>query len=355
MRLITGFARDNACQPGTWSQDRSFCSCNNASLDREFASQVFATRSVLFMQYRQLRYFVKIVEAGSFSRAAATIHVAQPALSQQVAELEEEMGLKLLHRTPRGVQPTPAGEVFFERASSILRRLDELPGILKSSTGQIAGTVSLGIVASLAEVLIGPIVEHFKSTLPKVMLKCSDGDSKTLGARVQAHQLDLAVIFEHELVPAFSRTPMFSQRFYLIGKGLPGKPRSSISLDEIAKLPLVLPGEHNERRRVIDRAFALSKLTPNVIAETDNLSSELSAVRTGVGHTILNVGQLTGNGYEPFTEPLIIEPPISMTCSIIASGDFNLSGAGEAVRASIVQLIRSFIKTSKRPGAELID
>lgn len=307
------------------------------------------------MQYRQLRYFVKVVEAGSFSRAAATIHIAQPALSQQVAELEEEMGHKLLHRTPRGVQPTPAGEVLFERASSILRRLDELPGILKSTTGQVAGTVSLGIVASLAELLIGPLVEHFKTELPKVMLKFSDGDTESLGARVQAHKLDLAVVFEKELVSTFSRTPLFSQRFYLIGKDLPGKSRSSVSLEEIAELPLVLPGDYSERRRIIDQAFAASKLTPNVIAETDNLSSELSAARTGIAHTILNVGELRGNGYEAFAKPLIIEPPISMTCSVIASGDFNLSGAGEAVRASAVQFIRTFIQTSKRPGAQLID
>ncbi len=307
------------------------------------------------MQYRQLRYFVKVVEAGSFSRAAATIHVAQPALSQQVAELEEKMGHKLLHRTPRGVQPTPAGEVLFERASSILRRLEELPGILKSSTGQVAGTVTLGIVASLAELLTGPIVERIKSELPKVMIKSSDGDTESLGARVQAHKLDLAIVFEQELVPAFTRTPIFSQRFYLIGKSLPGKPKSSISLGEIDKLPLVLPGDFSERRRIIDDAFAQLNLTPNVIAEADNLSSELSAVRTGIGHTILNVGELSGNGYETFAKPLIVEPPISMTCSIISSGDFNLSGAGEAVRTSVIQLIRTFIKTSKRPGASLID
>lgn len=305
------------------------------------------------MQYRQLRYFVKIVEAGSFSRAAGTIHVAQPALSQQIAELEEEMGLKLLHRTPRGVQPTPAGEVLFERASSILRRLDELPGLLKSSTGAIAGTVSVGIVASLAEVLIGSVVEHFKSTFPNVMLKCLDGDSETLGARVHDRTLDLAVVFEHELVPTFLRLPIYDQRFYLVGKPLPGKSRSSISIKDIGTLPLVLPGDNIERRRLIDEAFAAAKIAPNVIAEANNLSSELSAVRTGIGHTILNMEELP-KGCETFAKPLIIEPPITMTCSVISSGDFNLTTAGEAARTSIAALVRSFIQTSKRPGATLI-
>lgn len=307
-----------------------------------------------FMQYRQLRYFVKIVEAGSFSRAAGTIHVAQPALSQQVAELEEEVGLKLLHRTPRGVQPTPAGEILFERASSILRRLDELPGLLKSSIGDVAGTVSVGIVASLADVLIGPIAEHFKSTFPNVMLKYLDGDSETLSARVLAHKLDLAVIFEHEFVPTFSRLPIFTQRFYLVGKPLRGKTRSSISIKDIGSLPLVLPGDNIERRRLIDEAFAAFKIAPNVVAEADNLSSELSAVRTGIGHTLLNVGELPSAGYEAFAKPLLIEPPITMTCSIISSGNSTLTSAAEAARTSITAIVQSFVKNSKRPGAALI-
>jgi LysR family transcriptional regulator, nitrogen assimilation regulatory protein len=78
------------------------------------------------MQLRHLRYFVKIVEAGSFSRAAA-IHVAQPALSQQIAELEEQLGGTILLRTPRAVRMTPAGEALYREASSILRQVVLLP------------------------------------------------------------------------------------------------------------------------------------------------------------------------------------------------------------------------------------
>ncbi len=81
------------------------------------------------MQYRHLHYFVSVVEAGSFSRAASTVHVAQPALSQQIAQLEEQLGVSLLLRSARGVRPTAAGEVLYREASSILRRLQQLPGI----------------------------------------------------------------------------------------------------------------------------------------------------------------------------------------------------------------------------------
>src|ERR1700759_4808119 len=88
------------------------------------------------MQFRQLRYFVRIVEAGSFSRAASVVHVAQPALSQQVAELEERLGVALLSRSARGVRPTAAGEILYKEAAGILHQLDQLPGVFRSSTGE---------------------------------------------------------------------------------------------------------------------------------------------------------------------------------------------------------------------------
>src|SRR6201985_3965935 len=102
------------------------------------------------MQYRHLYYFVKIVEAGSFSQAARIIHVAQPALSQQIAELEAALGIPLLQRSARGIRPTAAGQRFYEEASSILRRYEGRPGLVHSSGGDIAGRVGLGMPASLS-------------------------------------------------------------------------------------------------------------------------------------------------------------------------------------------------------------
>ena len=108
------------------------------------------------MQYRHLYYFLKIVEAGSFSQAARTIHVAQPALSQQIAELEASLGVPLLQRSARGVKPTVAGEKLYEEASSILRKYENLPGLVRSSAGDVEGRVSLGMPASLSTTLVGP-------------------------------------------------------------------------------------------------------------------------------------------------------------------------------------------------------
>lgn len=306
------------------------------------------------MQFKQLRYFVAVVDAGSISRAANVVHIAQPALSQQIADLEERIGMQLLLRTPRGVKPTPAGETLFREASMILHRMDQLPGMVKSVIGEVQGVVRLGIVASLAGPLVGVIVEHFRKELPKVNLVCSDGDSAALVSHVKSHALDLALVFEDELGSQHSRTPIFAQQLYLIGHDAAKFDKPHVTLEDIVDIPLVSPGRQRNRRTLIERSFAARKLKPNVVAELDNFPSEMSAVRAGVGNTLLNLGELPG-GLEGLPDPIPIKPPLFMTCCAIYNNDAALSAASEAVRASLIKVVKDYIRTRKRRGAKVID
>ena len=305
------------------------------------------------MQFRHLRYFVKVVEAGSFSRAAAAIHVAQPALSQQIGELEERLGFVLLDRSSRGVRPTAAGEIVFREASEILRQLEQLPGIVRSSSGEVEGIVNFGITIALAGGIAGSAVAACKKALPKVTLKFSDGESDELQDRIEAQTLDMALVFEDHFVPNFSRHPIFRQRLYLVAREPLAGCRGVVPLEQVAKLPLVLPPLPRHRRVVIDRAFAEAGLTPNIIAETAGLS-ELSAVRSGVGYSIYNAGTFANVYPGAFAEPLLIEPPIFLTCSLVSSSDFPLTHAGEAVKSVLIRFVEDQIAKSTRPGAELI-
>lgn len=305
------------------------------------------------MQFRQLRYFVKIVEAGSFSRAASVVHVAQPALSQQIAELEQRLGVALLQRSARGVRPTAAGEILYKEASAILHQLDQLPGVVRSSDGDPEGTVSLGFVSSLAPRFVGGILEECRTILPKVTLRVSDGDSLGLESKIASASVDIAVLYEDEFVTSLRRKPLFMQRMYLIsGKPLPD--HEIISLSRLAGIPLVLPGSHNGRRVLIERMFAEAKLKPNVALEADSLASEMSAVRNNVGCTILPVGDMSHFGPDAFAKPLLIEPPMHLTCSIVHSADLPLTTAGEAVRNFLVEFIGQRIRQTDMPGVTWI-
>jgi LysR family transcriptional regulator, nitrogen assimilation regulatory protein len=306
------------------------------------------------MQLRHLRYFVKIVEAGSFSRAAATIHVAQPALSQQIAELEEQLGLSLLQRSARGVRPTAAGEVFYREASTILRQIEQLPSIVRSSGGETEGAVGLGMSSTLAASLGGPFIESCKAALPKVTLKFAVADSETIKARIEAQTLDIAVVYEDELVAKLARTPLFRQRLYLVCPGPLRGDAASVSLSRLAELPLILPSEPNVTRSVLDRAFAAADIAPKVAAEADVLSSMMSAVRTGVGHAIIPKGDLVDIGGGDMPRPLLIEPPLYLTASIVSSSDFPLTSAGEAVRNILAQFVKRHLHRAQPPGIEWI-
>jgi LysR family nitrogen assimilation transcriptional regulator len=304
------------------------------------------------MQLRHLRYFVKIVEAGSFSRAASTIHVAQPALSQQIAELELKLGTSLLQRSARGVRPTAAGEVLYREASTILRLVEQLPGMVRSSGGETDGAVSLGMSSTLAATLGGAFFETCKAALPRVTLKLAVIDSESIKARIEAHTLDLAMVFEDELVQAFSRKPLFRQRLYLVRRDpLPGK-AVSISFDKLATLALILPSLPNVVRSLLDRTFAAAGIAPNIVAEADVLSGIISAVNTGMGSTVLPKGDLSDIPGEQTA--LLIEPPLFLTASIISSGDFPLTYAGEAVQNVLIKFAESHFRANNAPGLEWI-
>ena len=284
------------------------------------------------MQFRQLRYFVKIVEAGSFSRAASVVHMAQPALSQQVAELEERLGVMLLQRSARGVLPTAAGEILYKEASAILHQLDQLPGIARSDDGQPEGTVSLGVISSLAPRLTGDFLRECFAKFPKITIRVSDGDTQTLESKIAATSVTLALLYEDEFATPLTRIPLFRQRLYFHSREpIPGV-SGVISLKRLAEFPLVLPAQTNGRRVMLERMFAEAKLTLNLALEADSLASEIWAVRNDVGCTVLPIGDTSHFGPNAFAKPVLIEPPMAFTCSIVYSADLPLTRAGEAVR-----------------------
>jgi LysR family nitrogen assimilation transcriptional regulator len=308
------------------------------------------------MQYRQLYYFMKIVEAGSFSQAARTIHVAQPALSQHIAELEASLSVSLLQRSARGVKPTVAGEKLYEEASSILRKLANLPSIVRSSTGEMKGLVSVGMPASLSTTLVGPFIETCRAAHSGITLKFIDGDSEFLRDEVEKSRLDLALAYEDEFFPVVLRQPLFRQNHYLISSRRAAPVAGpAVALEEVAKIPLVLPGPMNARRMAIDRTFAEAGLSLKLAAEAVTVSSELSAVRSGAACTILNLGDMSGFSLDDFAEPVLIEPTFYLTCCVIWSSEFPLTLAAESVKGLLVKFLREHIEQTKRPGAVWLD
>ncbi len=306
------------------------------------------------MQFRHLRYFVKIVEAGSFSRAAALIHIAQPALSKQIAELEDEFGVVLLHRSARGVTPTTAGEVLFRESLKLIRQVDDLPDIVRSSHGDIQGVVCFGMASTMAPALTGRMMEICRTMLPKVTLRFVTGDSETLREKVAAQAIDLAIVFENTPETGFTREMLFRQRLYLAGRRQ-GNEQASITLQQLSKLPLMLPTPTNVLRKAVEREFAAASLHVDPIAESDLFEVVLSAVKTGLGHAILPKGDFSDMPGHQDIITVPIEPAIYLTACLITTRDKPLTRAAAAIESQLLGFIRSQVGESAFMGAEWVD
>jgi LysR family nitrogen assimilation transcriptional regulator len=205
--------------------------------------------------------------------------------------------------------------------------------------------------ASLSTTMVGPFIESCRQAYPQVTLKFIDGDSEFLREEVEKGRLDLALAFEDEFFPVVHRQPLFRQNHYLISSRRSALVHGpTISLEEVSRIPLILPGPLNARRIVIDRTFAKAGLSPNLAAEAVTVASELSAVRSAAS-TILNLGDMSGFSQEDFAKPLLIEPSFYLTCSLIWSNEFALTPAAEKVKNLLIDFLKEHIGRTKRPAA----
>jgi LysR family transcriptional regulator, nitrogen assimilation regulatory protein len=306
------------------------------------------------MKLRQLRYFAKIVECGSFSRAAAEVHIAQPALSQQVAELEQNLGVTLLHRSARGVRPTAAGQALYTETLEILRHIERLPSIVQSAGGEAQGSVKFGMSSTLASVLGGPFMDVVKQALPKVILRFVTQDSQTLRAQITEQRIDLALVYEDQPVIGFVREPLFRQSLYLIQRKKTARTPQCVTLARLATMPLVLPAYPNLVRKLLDDAFVAAGVEPVTVAEADVFSSMLSAVQSGIGDAILPKGDFSDSPGNTNLVAIPIEPPIYLTAVLISSKESALTTPVDAVREHFLTFARDHLRDHAVQGAEWI-
>jgi LysR family tcuABC transcriptional regulator len=200
------------------------------------------------MELRQLRYFVRVVELGSISRAALDLNLVQSALSQQITRLEGELSTRLLQRSPQGVTPTEAGVAFFREAQLTLRHAEQ--AIRAAQQARLSGTVSVGLAPTTAAVLGLPLMQAMRERYPDVRLHMVESLSGHLASMLNARQLDLAILFNTEPGRRWSVMPLLSEKLYLIqSRQRPLHPAGTRSrLADLTGAPLILPtGPHGLR------------------------------------------------------------------------------------------------------------
>jgi LysR family transcriptional regulator, nitrogen assimilation regulatory protein len=243
------------------------------------------------MDLKQLEYFVRVAELGSFTRAAVALDVAQPAISRQVRLLEVELRQNLLTRNGRGAAPTEAGKVLLEHGRGILHQVERAREELGRVRGALAGRVAIGFPPSVAKALAVPLIREFRRRMPEATLSISEGLSVAMHESLATGRLDIALLYNASPSPDIELTPLLEEPLLLVqrqtGKAQPAKPRP-IPLREVANLPLLIPSRPNAIRMLVEGEMANLGCRPKVALEVDGVAAILDLVEDGAGSAVLS-------------------------------------------------------------------
>jgi LysR family nitrogen assimilation transcriptional regulator len=276
------------------------------------------------MDLKQLEYFVRVAELGSFTRAAIALDVAQPALSRQVRLLEVELHQTLLTRNGRGAVPTEAGKLLLAHGRGILHQVERAREELGRVRGSLAGRVAVGLPSSLARVLTVPLTRAFRQKMPDATISISEGLSVAMQESLVNGRLDIAVLYNAQPTTEVEIAPLLEEDLLLVQLRPPGLMEDPapgpISLRDVSLLPLVIPSRPNAIRMHIESAMANIGCRPRIALEIDGVSAILDLVADGAGCAVLSRNAVV-NSVRPsaFTVRTIVDPVLRTKVSLATS------------------------------------
>jgi DNA-binding transcriptional LysR family regulator len=244
------------------------------------------------MDIRRLEVFCKVLELGSFTKAAEALPLSQPTVSEHIRTLEEMLGEKLIDRLGREALPTPAGKILYQYARGILQLRDEAIQALKEHRGSLSGHVNLGASTIPGTYLLPMLIGSFKEKYPSILLSLRISSSGEIvegvldgaleigliGAKWNDRRIELEEIFSDELVLTVYPEHPWAQK-------------TGVSLDEIYSEPFILREKGSGTRMVMtqilkEHGFDFSKL--RVVAEMGSTESVRQGIKARIGISILS-------------------------------------------------------------------
>src|ERR1700743_2344147 len=240
------------------------------------------------MDFRQIRYFIAIAEKGGLSAASQVVHVAPPALSTQIANLEDELGVKLFERHGRGVKLTASGTTFLKHAYIIRDQISAARQEVTQSLPEPSGIVYAGLPMTTSNVLAVPIIEHVRYAYQKIDLRIVDGMSGDVGTWLIEGRLDVAVLYEAHNSVASSAIPLIEDD--LLRSGLDGPDLhdlDQIPFSDLRRFPQIASSDQHALRRLLDDTATRQRASLNYVQTIDSIPQLRELVLRGIGYTIL--------------------------------------------------------------------
>lgn len=296
----------------------------------------------------QLASFVEVANTGHFTKAAATLHLAQPSLSRQISTLEKELGSELFHRAHGHISLTAAGETLLPSARRMLadaeavrRDMDELAGLRK-------GRIRLGATPTLCVSLVAEAISGFHHEHPGVELELVEKGSRELIEALGAGELDLALITRtlspSAQMPRLRMQGVLSEDLVVIAAaesprgGAAFLPGDTVTLADVAALPQVLFHHGYDLREATSAAFDAAGLAPNIVVEGAEMDAVLRFVERGLGVAIVPAMVLVDR--PRLTSAQLLEPSLSRTVSLATRADVRPTRAASAMETTILSTAR---------------
>lgn len=255
------------------------------------------------MELRQLKYFLKAKELLNFTDAANSLFISQSTLSQQIKQLENDLGTQLFHRVGKRVFLTEAGELFSQFALQSVNKATEGLFVVKDLNNLKSGTISIGLTYALRKVLTQTIT-IFAKEYPQINLKIIFGTTDELIEKLNNFELDQILTFKEATTDQnLVYEKLFNLPMVLVAsKNSPICKRKSISFKEICNLPLILPVQGYKTTQFVSDQFKKRNLNPNVLVEINDIATLIELVKTGNWYSILT--QISASDEGTLTIPI---------------------------------------------------
>lgn len=288
----------------------------------------------------RLQLFISVAREGSLTRAAAALGTPQPAISRQIAKLEQECGGRLFLRTGRGVALSPLGERVMPRVQAILRDAHELSSELDQEVDAPSGEVRIGILPSLYLTVVVPLFQALRRRMPGIRLQVFEGSAGQIDQWLATGFVDIGLPYR------YGRNMIDVERLVTVSSYLVGPPGDRITTGKTVKftqlngLPLVLPGAPSGVRLLLAQLARKANITLNVVLEADSTQIQ-KAIAGGAGaYAVLPVHAFAGEREKGLLQGArIVEPRIDRAIAMGMTSARPATPATREVAKSIRRLM----------------
>ncbi len=304
------------------------------------------------MNLRQLRTLVHIGELGSLSKAADRLHVAQPALSRQIRALEEELGTALFTRHGRGMVLTQTGELLRERATNILRQVEEARADAISSTGWVRGNVVIGMPPTVADILAGRLAKDMVDLYPDVHVRFTAGFTSHLIDWLQRGTIDIAILYDPKTPGNLRIQPLLLEELFLVSPASAKlSQKNAVPFSRLSEEKMMQP---HSLRELIERQAQKADCELEVVMEADALGVLKDFVKLGLGSTILPLPAVHNEIEEgELCAAPIKDPPLSRRLILATPTDRAISNAVLRISDIIQEEVADMVDTNVWVGEPL--